>query len=205
MRREALRAAQVWHGILTDTGARIVQNEVRLQGSAHGIEIRGRADCILQLGDGRLAIIDHKKSGSTARRKRMREGWDLQIGLYRAMLARPIRRDGDGLDRIVGQTPAIAYHLLNDGTVLVSGLVPAPGGRVEAVEGDISAKAVTLLQARLAEVGGGSIRLNGTDDEAAFGKVAAITAYALDASPLVRRFMADGPSVDLQPEEEDVP
>ena len=205
LRRDALRAAQVWHSILTDTGARIVQNEVRLQGNAHGIEIRGRADCILQLEDGRVAIIDHKKSGSTARRKRMRGGWDLQIGLYRAMLARPIRRDGDGLDRIMGQTPAIAYHLLNDGTVLVSGLVPAPGGRVEAVEGDISAKAVTLLQARLAEVGGGSIRLNGTDDEAAFSKEAAITAYALDASPLVRRFMADGLSVDLQLDEEDAP
>ena len=203
LRREALRAAQVWHGILTDAGARTLRNEIRLEGNAHGIDIRGRADCILQLGDGRLVIVDHKKSGSTRRRMRMRAGWDLQIGLYRAMLARPIRREGDGLDLVADQSPAIAYHLLNDGTVLASGLVPAPGGRVEGVEGDISAKAVTLLQARLAEVGGGSIRLNGTEDEAAFAKTAALTAYALDSSPLLRRFMVQGLSVDLQPDEEE--
>ena len=203
LRREALRAAQVWHGILGETGARILKNEFRLKGNAHGIDIRGRADCILLLGDGRLVIVDHKKSGSTRRRIRMRAGWDLQIGLYRAMLARPIRAEGDGLDLVAGQSPAIAYHLLNDGTVLASGLDPAPGGRVEGVEGDISAKAVALLQTRLAEVGGGSIRLNGTEDEAAFGKTAALTAYALDASPLVRRFMVEGLSIDLQPDEEE--
>jgi hypothetical protein len=206
LRREALRAVEIWHVILSETGARILRNEIRLEGNAHGIEIRGRADCILQLGDGHLVIVDHKKGGSARRRLRMREGWDLQIGLYRAMLARPIRAEGDGLDLIAGQSPAIAYHLLNDGTVLASGLVPAPGGRVEGVEGDISAKAVTLLQARLAEVGGGSIRLNGTEDEAAFAKTAALTAYALDASPLLRRFMVQGLSVDLQPDEgEDAP
>lgn len=110
LRREALRAAQVWHGILTDAGARTLRNEIRLEGNAHGIDIRGRADCILQLGDGRLVIVDHKKSGSTRRRMRMRAGWDLQIGLYRAMLARPIRAEGDGLleagelvtDRVTG-------------------------------------------------------------------------------------------------------
>lgn len=203
LRREALRAAQVWHGILGETGARILKNEFRLEGNAHGIDIRGRADCILQLSDGRLVIVDHKKSGSTRRRMRMRAGWDLQIGLYRAMLARPIRAEGDGLDLVAGQSPAIAYHLLNDGTVLASGLDPAPGGRVEGVEGDISAKAVALLQTRLAEVGGGSIRLNGTEDEAAFGKTAALTAYALDASPLLRRFMVEGLSIDLQPDEEE--
>lgn len=205
LRREALRAAEVWRNILTDSGLRILGNELRLEGTAHGIGIRGRADCILQLGDGRLVIVDHKKSGSDRRRKRMRAGWDLQIGLYRAMLARPIRAEGDGLDLIAGQTPAIAYHLLNDGTVLVSGLDPAPGGRVEAVAGDISAKAVALLQTRLAEVGGGSIRLNGSEDEVAFGKAAALTAYALDASPLLRRFMTEGQSIDLATDEDDAP
>lgn len=205
LRRAALRAVQTWHGILAANGAQILRNEIRLEGNAHGIEIRGRADCILQLGGGQLVIVDHKKSGSTRRRIRMREGWDLQIGLYRAMLARPIRREGDGLDLVAGQTPAIAYHLLNDGTVLVSGLDATPGGRIEGVEGDISAKAVALLQARLAEVGGGSIRLNGIEDEAAFGKAAALTAYALDASPLIRRFMTEGLSVDLGSEEEDAP
>ena len=74
---------------------------------------------------------------------------------------------------------------------------------MEGVEGDISARAVALLQTRLAEVGGGSIRLNGTEDEAAFGKTAALTAYALDASPLLRRFMVEGLSIDLQPDEEE--
>ncbi len=205
LRRESLRAVQTWHSILAANGAQILRNEIRLEGNAHGIEIRGRADCILQLGSGQLVIVDHKKSGSTRRRIRMREGWDLQIGLYRAILARPIRREGDGLDLVAGQTPAIAYHLLNDGTVLVSGPDSIPGGRIEGVEGDISARAVALLQARLAEIGGGSIRLNGTEDEAAFSKAAALTAYALDASPLIRRFMIEGLSVDLGSEEEEAP
>jgi hypothetical protein len=205
LRREALRAAEVWRSILGETGVRILKNEIRLEGNAHGIDIRGRADCILQLGDGKLVIVDHKKSGSTRRRLRMRAGWDLQIGLYRAMLARPIRAEGDGLDLVAGQRPAIAYHLLNDGTVLVSGLDATPGGRIEGVEGDISVNAVALLQSRLAEVGAGSIRLNGTGDEAAFGKAAALTAYALEASPLIRRFMTEGLSVDLEPGEEEAP
>ncbi len=205
LRREALQATRIWHGILSGTGATIVHNEVRLEGSAHGIAIRGRADCILRLSSDQVVIVDHKKSGSSRRRMRMQAGWDLQIGLYRAMLAHPIRRDRDGLDQIAGHTPAIAYHLLNDGTVLINGLDPVPGERVEAVGGDISARAVALLQTRLAEVGGGSLRLNGTEDEVAFSKVAAITAYALDASPLLRRFMANGLSVALVADEEELP
>ncbi len=170
--RETLRAVQIWHGILQDEGAETVLNEVRLEGEAHGITIKGRADAVLRLGDGQLLIVDHKKSASGARRDRMRAGWDLQIGLYHAMLLRPIRHEGDGLDAVIGQTPAMAYHTLNDGTVLQSGLRPRNhhSDRVEAVAGDISDKAVALMQQRLAEVAHGRLRLNGVDDEAFFKK-----------------------------------
>jgi RecB family exonuclease len=195
--REVLRAARTWLGILTDEGAEVLANEVRLEGEAHGTFIKGRADAVVRLGDGQLVIVDHKKSSATARRERMQAGWDLQIALYRAMLLRPIRREGDGLDPVLGRTPAMAYHTLNDGSVLQNGLTPRNRGssRVEEVEGDISGQAVQLMQQRLAEVASGHLHLNGIADEAFFQKQAHLTPYAFDASPLVRRFMVAGGSL----------
>ena len=52
----------------------------------------------------------------------MEAGWDLQAGLYRDMIARPMRREGDGMDPLIGREVAIAYHLMNDGGFLTSGL-----------------------------------------------------------------------------------
>lgn len=195
--REIQRAVSIWYEVLSDEGAEVLLNEVRLEGEAHGIRIKGRADAVLRLADGQLVIVDHKKSGATLRRDRMRAGWDLQIGLYRAMLLRPIRRAGDGLDAVVGHDPAMAYHALNDGTVLQNGLSrrSRASNRVEDVAGDISGRAVLLMQQRLAEVAGGVLRLNGVEDEEYFRKRAHLTPYAFDASPLVRRFMVEGRSL----------
>jgi hypothetical protein len=59
---------------LGESRATILANEIRLKGQAHGMEIAGRADCILQLPDGALMIVDHKKSGTASRRRRMETG-----------------------------------------------------------------------------------------------------------------------------------
>jgi hypothetical protein len=124
----------------------------------------------------------------------MRAGWDLQIGLYRAMLLRPVRATGDGLDPVIGRSPAMAYHTLNDGTLLQSGLANRNHGssRVEQVPGDIADHAVQRMTQRLAEVSVGHIMLNTRADEDFFQKQAHLTPYAFDASPLVRRFMVAG-------------
>jgi hypothetical protein len=53
-----------------------------------------------------------------------------------------------------------------------------------------------LLITRLAEVGAGVIRLNSEDDRKFFEKTANLAPYALDASPLVSRFMMPGAEAD---------
>ena len=57
-------------------------------------------------------------------------------------------------------------------------------------------QAMDLLITRLAEVGSGQIRLNNEDDRKFFEKTANLAPYALDASPLVARFMMPGTEAD---------
>ncbi|WP_372922699.1 PD-(D/E)XK nuclease family protein, partial [Roseovarius sp.] len=164
--------------------------------------LRGRADCLLQLTDGSLLVIDHKKSGTARRRARLEAGWDLQLGLYRAMLIRP-EKTGPVLGAVLAAAPkvGVAYHLINDQGVLLEGLEP-PDGLVTLITGDISGHAMDLLVTRLAEVGSGLIRLNTENDRTFFEKTAHLAPYALDASPLVSRFIM--PDTDTREGLEDI-
>jgi len=190
--RDIRNAAHVWRDTLAGLGARIIDNEIDLRGEALDIVLRGRADCLLQLADGSLLVVDHKKSGTAKRRARMEAGWDLQLGLYRAMLKRP-EKTGQLLEKILQAKPKIgvAYHLMNDQGVLLEGIDP-PDGVVTVMTGDISGNAMDLLATRLAEVGSGLIRLNSEADRGLFEKTAKLAPYALDASPLVSCFMMPG-------------
>lgn len=202
--RDCLRAAQVWLEILTGEGASVIANEVTLAGEAHGITIRGRADSLLRLPDGQVVIVDHKKSGARNRRERMKAGWDLQVALYRDMLLRPTAEASPETRGLVRDQVAIAYHTLNDGTVLRSGAHPrnAATPRVEELREAIAAQSLPLLQARLAEVGAGLLRLNGTGDEAFLTKAAKITPYGFDSSPLIRALMVQGQTIGTAAEDE---
>lgn len=207
LRRECLRAAQVWLGILIDEHAEIVANEVTLEGEAHGIVIHGRADSLLRLASGQTVIVDHKKSSSRNRRDRMKAGWDLQVALYRDMLLRPTAgtiAETQGLQR---EKVAVAYHMLNDGAVLRSGARDRDAGspRVEDLSEAIAAHSLPLLQKRLAEVGAGHIQLNGDGDEDFLSKKARVTPYAFDASPLVRAMMIVGQTIGARDENEGDP
>ena len=194
--RDIRTAAHAWRDTLEGLGARVIDNEIALQGEALGILLRGRADCLLQLEDGSLLVVDHKKSGTPKRRARLEAGWDLQLGLYREMLNRP-ERTGELLEAALAGKPRIgvAYHLINDQGVLLEGLEP-PDGVGTVLEGEISTHAMDLLITRLAEVGAGLIRLNSEDDRKFFEKTANLAPYALDASPLVSRFMMPGAEAD---------
>lgn len=194
--RDIRTAAHAWRNTLEGLGARVIDNEIGLQGEALGILLRGRADCLLKLEDGSLLVVDHKKSGTPKRRARLEAGWDLQLGLYREMLKRP-EKTGDVLAAALAGNPQIgvAYHLINDQGVLLEGIKP-PDGVVTLVEGEISMQAMDLLITRLAEVGAGMIRLNSEDDRKFFEKTANLAPYALDASPLVSRFMMPGTEAD---------
>ncbi|WP_264214655.1 PD-(D/E)XK nuclease family protein [Leisingera thetidis] len=190
LEREILQAALRWREHLLALGAKIIGNEIWLAGEAHGINLHGKADAILELPDGTLLVVDHKKSGTSARRRRMEAGWDLQAGLYRDMLGRPIRRDGDGMDPLIGRQVGIAYHLMNDGGLLTSGHVPAEGSPARDMGDAVNDAAVAMLAERLAQLGAGRVVLNTSADEGFFKKEAGFTPYALtDGSTLVTAFI----------------
>lgn len=190
LEREILQAALRWRDHLVVLGARIIGNELWLSGEAHGINLHGKADAILELPDGVLLIVDHKKSGTSGRRKRMEAGWDLQAALYRDMIARPIRRDGDAMGNLIGRPIAIAYHLMNDGGLLISGLTLPEGSAARDMGDAINQAAVEQLKLRLSQLGVGRIVLNTSADEAFFKKEAGFTPYALtDGSAIVSAFI----------------
>ncbi len=190
LEREILQAALRWREHLLALGAMIVGNEIWLAGEAHGINLHGKADAILELPDGALLVVDHKKSGTSARRRRMEAGWDLQAGLYRDMISRPNRHDDDGMDALIGREIGIAYHLMNDGGLLTSGLPAAEGSPARDMGNGVNAAAVAKLAERLAQLGAGRVVLNTSADIGFFKKAAGFTPYALtDGSTLVTAFI----------------
>ncbi|MDR5655184.1 PD-(D/E)XK nuclease family protein [Ruixingdingia sedimenti] len=190
LEREICQAALRWREYLVALRAKIIGNEIWLAGEAHGIGLHGKADTVLELPDGAFLVVDHKKSGTSGRRKRMEAGWDLQAGLYRDMIARPIRHDGDGMEPLIGRRVGIAYHLMNDGGLLTSGLSLAEGSPARDMGDAVNAGAIARLTARLAELGAGRVVLNTSEDEGFFRKEAGFTPYALtDGSALVTAFI----------------
>jgi len=189
LERDIIRAARKWTAALSSIGAKVIDNEIDLMGNAHGLELFGRADCLLSLPDGRILIVDHKKSGSKNRRDRMVVGWDLQLGIYRAMLLNPDLKEGV-LDKILKLKPEIgvAYHLINDSGILVNGM-SLKGEGFEIIDMDISAQAIEKIQERIAEVRTGTVSLNSADDATFFEKTAKLTPYALQESTLIAAFL----------------
>lgn len=190
LEREILGAALRWRDHLLALNAKIIGNEIWLAGEAHGVHLHGKADAILELPDGTLLVVDHKKSGTSGRRKRMEAAWDLQAGLYRDMISRPHRRENDGMDPLIGRKVAVAYHLMNDGGLLTSGLALSDGSPARDMGDAVSDSAVEKLMARLTELNAGRVVLNTSGDEGFFRKQAGFTPYALtDGSPLVTAFI----------------
>ena len=184
---EALDVSKTWAGFLSDTGANVLHNEIDLAGDHGGLLLRGKSDCLLRLPDGRILVVDHKRSSASNRRDRMTKGWDLQVALYRAMLERP---EGDtALTKLVedGVQIVTAYHTTRDATVL-SDELGVGLDRVEAIPNDVSEHAMSHLAEVVAEVGAGTVRLNREGDYKRFEKERGIKAYALEGNPLVAAF-----------------
>ena len=185
--REVRRVALSWARFLTANGAEILDNEFQLAGDQRGLRIAGRADTLLRLADGRIVIVDHKRSASKGRRGRMEKGWDLQVALYRAMMERP--EVDTELTRLVtaGVSPVTAYHLTNDGTILTG---PAGAGipGAQAVVSDIAEHALDHLDQTIAAVGAGDIVLNRSGDAKRIRKDRGITPYALENNSFLAAF-----------------
>ncbi|MGI1661349.1 PD-(D/E)XK nuclease family protein [Palleronia sp. KMU-117] len=200
LRKEAETTVLAWARFLKSSGAEVLHNEIDLAGDYGGLLIRGRADCVLRLPDGRVLVVDHKRSRANGRRERMSKGWDLQVALYRAMLERPI--EDTALTDLVraGARPVTAYHTMLDGTVMVDADGTGIAG-AEAATSDISESALELLAERVKEVGGGTIRLNGAGDLKRFAKDCGITAYALKQNSLVAAFLVPEAEDQMEAEE----
>lgn len=189
LERDVVQAAKRWRRALIAAGATIVANEFDLSGNVLSLRLSGRADCLLQLPGDCLLVVDHKKSRTRKRKARMAAGWDLQVALYRYMLQNPFDPSPDLQAALASQPKiGIAYHLMNDGGILVHGIYPGPSA-FHVLADDVSYAAEELLAHRIAEVRAGTVRLNRADDVGFFDKVANLSAYALQSNPLVNAFL----------------
>ena len=195
---ETIKAAQAWRDVLARFGAEILASEAWLQGTWLGIPIHGQTDLLLGLPEGRLLVVDYKRSKSTSRRPRMEKGYDCQANLYRAMLESGGPKDDADetlLRRIRSAArTGIVYYMLNDqvslsdSVLLESGAVPG----WQALENEVASRAMALIQRRLGEVRAGEARLNRDGDAEFFEKQAGIKPYALENSPLIDLFTVAG-------------
>lgn len=188
--REALDAALTWNRFLSENGAHIRRVETTLSGAYHlNVPIHGRADCLLDLPDGRVIVVDHKRSSSSSRRKRMEAGADLQVELYRRMIATTPDFADISPDRIIA-----AYHCTLDGRVL-TGPEGANLKNARAVAGPIGAIADEIVAERINMLFNGRLALNRASDAHMFEKTLGIKPYALE-NPLVAAFLIPETSLE---------
>jgi len=200
---ELVQAAETWREVLIALNAKVIGNEVWLQGDLHGLSIHGQADALLELPNGRLLIVDFKKSSSASRRKRMYKGYDSQVELYRQMITTGgVKEDVQaalGKRLQAAGSIGVVYYTLNDQVSLsdmtVSGASGVPGW--ETLADDVANEAMKLIDRRVEALRAGQIRMNRLTEIDSFEKESGIKPYALEISPLVTLFMRAGEAEDL--------
>jgi RecB family exonuclease len=192
------KAALAWREVLTTLNAEVLGTEEWLAGTLDGLPIHGQADILLGLPDGRLLVVDYKKSSATSRRPRMQKGYDSQANLYRTMLQTGGPKSEDNtalLEKLrAGGTTGIVYFMTNDQTSLTDALAVESGSIPgwEVLENDVSQLAMELIRERLQEVRAGQLYLNREGDHQFFDKQAGVKPYALDNSALIPLFTIPG-------------
>jgi ATP-dependent helicase/nuclease subunit B len=187
LRATLIQAVSRWQDVLGSLDGRVVGVEARLTGEFKGIPISGFCDEIIQLPDGKLVVVDFKKSASGKRRDRMELGYDCQVSLYEMMLG----EDGSGLDLDTPPgRPGIVYFTLNDQRVLADDRTELPPDvpGLAVVANDVSGNALRDIEARLKKLRLGVVEMNQNDDAKRLDKEKGLPGYALEASPLVMMF-----------------
>ena len=198
------KAALAWREVLMTLKADILGTEEWLEGTLDGLPIHGQADILLGLPDGRLLVVDYKRSSANSRRPRMQKGYDSQANLYRTMLQTGGPKSEDNiplLDRLrAGDTTGIVYFMTNDQTSLSDALVVESGAIPgwEVLEGDVAHLAMGLIRERLREVSAGQLYLNREGDAQFFDKKAGVKPYALDNSALIPLFTVLGEAREVE-------
>ena len=198
------KAALAWRDVLATLNAEILGTEEWLEGHLEGLPIHGQADILLGLPDGRLLVVDYKRSSANSRRPRMQKGYDSQANLYRTMLQTGGPKSEDNtalLERLkAGDSTGIVYFMTNDQTSLSDALVVESGAIPgwEVLDGDVAQQAMTLIRERLGEVRAGQLYLNRDGDAAFFDKQAGVKPYALENSPLIPLFTIPGDAREVE-------
>ena len=193
LKRDIEKAALAWGKMLKELSAAATAVEVTLVGKLDALPLSGKADLLLSLPNGRMLVVDYKKSGSKGRIERMKKGFDMQTSLYRIMLETGGVANDEALAgslKKVGEIGAL-YYLLNDQTAVSdsSGWTAGNIAGFHEMGDGISENALTMIRERIGQLEAGQVVLNSNTDEEWFEKKAGIKPYAFDNSPLVRLFM----------------
>lgn len=196
LKRDIEKAALAWKKMLKELSAVATAVEVTLVGKLDTLPLSGTADLLLSLPNGRMLVVDYKKSSSKGRIERMKKGFDMQTSLYRIMLKTGGAANDETLAstlKNVGEIGAM-YYLLNDQTAVSdsSGWTEGIIAGFHEMGDGISENALMLIRERVGQLETGQIVLNSIADEEWFEKKAGIKPYAFDNSPLVRLFMKQG-------------
>ncbi len=97
----------VWSliSMINNNNWRVVATEQAMEGTFCESDIKGKADLILERGDGEYAIVDLKWSGITGRRNMLNNMEDLQLVMYAALLEQE-------------QLPHTCYFIIDKGKML---------------------------------------------------------------------------------------
>ncbi|NND09118.1 MAG: hypothetical protein HKN87_22330 [Saprospiraceae bacterium] len=188
------KAAQAWRTMLESLNAEVLATEEYLHGKLNGVGIHGQVDVILTLSDGRMLVIDYKRSSSKGRRERMQKGYDSQASLYRTMLQSGGPKDKENKSLIENianaESTGIVYYMMNDQTALSESLLLESGSIPgwDIVKGDVASGAIALIEHYLAEIQQGQVTLNRAGDAVFLENTAKVKPYALENSPLISLF-----------------
>ena len=97
----------VWSliSMINNNNWHVVATEQAMDGTFCESNIKGKADLILERGEGEFAIVDLKWSGISSRKNALNNMEDLQLVMYAALLAQ-------------AQTPHTAYFIIDKGKML---------------------------------------------------------------------------------------
>ena len=197
LRSTLIQAVKNWRDVLELLDAKVVGVEAGLKGEFGGIPIRGFSDEVIQLPNGKLAVVDFKKSSSPKRRERMELGYDCQVSLYEKMV-------NDNPEELGVETsaepPGIIYYTLNDQRVITddnTGLPDNVPGLI-VVSNDVSMNALDEIKDLLQKLKRGVVEMNHEGDASRIAKEKALPDFALQATPLVKMFAHSDPAKGKQ-------